>query len=445
MKTPLQPVRPIYPFFIPVKRFFEMEASGGILLMIATVVALIWANSPWADAYFALWQTPVGFGIGDYELTKALILWINDGLMAIFFCVVGLEIKREILLGELRSLRKSALAIFAALGGMVVPALVYVIFSGAGPARDGWGIPMATDIAFALGVLALLGKRVPFSLKVFLTALAIIDDLGAVMVIALFYTDSIAMGALGVAGIAFVALVILNRMDVRHPLPFLVLGVVLWFAFLKSGIHATVAGVIFAMTVPARAMINARHFVDGSRRLLDDMESFDIKDEVALTNEHQLNAIRSIKDLSKELETPLQRLEHTLHSYTTYFIIPVFALANAGVALQFDKDAMTHGVTLGIFLGLVLGKQAGIISFAWLGVKLGWAEKPAGVNWAHIYGAGWLAGIGFTMSLFITNLAFKDPNFIDMSKMAILGASLVAGIIGFIILLRSKDPDEMPE
>ncbi len=430
--------------FQPFRDFLELESSGGIVLIATTVIALVWANSPWAESYHHLWEMTVTLGIGDYALSKHLSHWINDGLMAIFFCVVGLEIKREIIIGELSTLRKAALPIAAAIGGMVVPAGIYIIFNAGGEGMRGWGIPMATDIAFALGVLVLLGTRAPLALKIFLTALAIIDDIGAVLVIAIFYTEHISLQALGFGGICVVLLLAINKLEVRHPIPYFIFGVLLWLAVLKSGIHATIAGVVFAMMVPARSRIDSKKFIQDSREILDELESAGVHSGAdSFATEEELGALHTIKELSRDLETPLQRMEHELHSWTTYLIIPVFALANAGVVLDFSPEFLTHAVTVGIFLGLVVGKFLGVVGFSWLAIKMGLADRPRGIRWRHICGVGMLAGIGFTMSLFITNLAFQEATVIQMSKVGILAGSLVAGIAGYLFLRHSLKKDEI--
>ncbi len=380
----------------PFQRFAHTESAGGIVLLVCAAVALLWANSPWGDSYFHLWETNIGIRVGWHALDMSLHHWINDGLMAVFFFVVGLEIKREMLVGELSTPRQAALPIAGALGGMIVPALIYAALNAGGPGSAGWGIPMATDIAFALGVLALLGPRVPVGLKVFLTALAIADDLGAVMVIALFYTSGLAYYSLLVGAGILAALIGLNVLGVRRPAPYLALGVLLWLAFLKSGVHATVAGVVLAMTIPARARV-------------DEEESLDV-------------------------ESPLFTMERSLHGPVAFFIMPLFALANAGVAVGGLLDSLSLPVTSGVVLGLVFGKPIGITFFSWMAVRFGLATLPAQTSWRALHGVSWLGGIGFTMSLFIAGLAFTDANLLDSAKLGILGASLVAGMAGWVML-----------
>jgi len=413
------------------QEFTRAEASGGILLLVSTGTALIWANSPWADGYGALWQTKLTVGFGSFVLSKPLLLWINDGLMAIFFFVVGLEIKREVLVGELAARKQAAMPIIAAVGGMVAPAIIYIGINAPSPAARGWGIPMATDIAFAIGVLALLGNRVPVALKVFLVALAIVDDIGAVLVIALFYTAEISWPSLAIGGGLLICLVIANISGVRRPLIYALLGTGLWLAFLKSGVHATVAGVLMAMTIPSRYHINTGELINKGRTLLDQIERVGDATEGAVTDEEQA-AVRALETACERVQTPLQRLEGGLHPWVTFAIMPVFALANAGVSL--GTGLVTTRVSLGVMAGLVLGKQIGITGFAWLAVRTKLASMPRGTTWRQIYGASWLGGIGFTMSLFIASLAFSDPLLLSVAKVGILSASLLAGVTGWIIL-----------
>ena len=428
---------PAHRFLVrPFQTFIRLEAASGILLLIAAVVALVWANSPLAESYFRLWGTTVTAAVGGFAISKPLLLWINDGLMAIFFFVVGLEIKRELLVGELSDPRKAALSVAAAAGGMVVPAGIYALLNAGGAGASGWGIPMATDIAFALGVLALLGRRVPLTLKVFVTAIAIVDDLGAVLVIAIFYTAKLSLGALGLAAAFLAALVALNLSGVRRPLPYALLGIGMWVAFLKSGVHATLAGVLLALTIPAHRLIDAPGFLRRAGALLAEFAE-DVKAGKSEPSEDQQAALRSLEVAAKDLETPLARLEHALHPWVAFLIMPVFALANAGVALGEGIGAtLTSPVTLGIILGLFLGKQLGIVAFSWLSTRLGVAALPEGLGWRQIWGVSLLCGIGFTMSLFIASLAFADPALLDSAKVGILAGSLVSGAVGAAVLAR---------
>jgi len=379
----------------PFQRFASSEAAGGVVLLIYTVIALAWANSPWQYAYDSLLHHALLVGPASFQLELSVHEWINDGLMALFFFLVGLEIKREMLIGELASVRRAALPIAGAIGGMVLPAALYLLVNGTGSGARGWGIPMATDIAFALGVVALLGPRVPLALKVFLAAVAIVDDIGAVLVIAIFYTASISRVCLAVAAVVLVALVILNRAGVRGATPYLLLGIALWVAVLLSGIHATVAGVLLAMTIPARA--------------------------------------RSENEASL-----LERLEHFLHAPVAFFIVPLFALANAGVRIGgASSSGLSMTVLGGVAVGLVVGKPLGITLASWLAVRSRIASLPDGVSWRLLQGVSWLGGIGFTMSLFVGALAFTDPALLDSAKLGVLLASCIAGFMGWLMLRSS--------
>jgi NhaA family Na+:H+ antiporter len=434
---PSVPRPPIYRLIYPFQMFARREASSGILLLFCAVLALFWANSPWAAGYTQLFSTEITIRMGSFVISKALLLWINDGLMAIFFFVVGLEIKREVLAGELSSLRQAALPVAAAIGGMVTPALFYMMLNAGGAGAKGWGIPMATDIAFALGVLALLGSRTPTSLKVFLAAFAIADDIGAVLVIALFYTAKITAGALAL-GFGFLALSALaNWAGVRHPLVYTLLGFATWVAFLKSGVHATVAGVLLAMTIPARARIDPETFLARAHAVLERFERADDAEGdgtngIRASVERQA-ALHTLEHSCERAQTPLHRLEHTLHPWVSFFVMPVFALANAGVALS-GAGSLAHSIPLGILLGLVLGKPLGVTLFAWLAVRSRIADMPHLVTWRHVHGAAWLGGIGFTMALFIAELAFSDPSRLAAAKLGILCGSLVTGVVGYLIL-----------
>jgi NhaA family Na+:H+ antiporter len=424
----------------PFQDFTDKQSSGGIVLIAATVIALAWANSPWAESYVALWHTKLTVGVGDASISKDLTHWVNDGLMAVFFLVVGLEIKREVLVGELSSVRNAALPVAAAVGGAVVPALIYLAINAGTEGSAGWGIPMATDIAFALGVLALLGEGAPVGLKVFLTALAIVDDIVAVLVIALFYTSEISWDALGVGAVFLGALIVANLLGVGKTLVYAVLGVGLWLCFLLSGVHATIAGVLLALTIPAISFINPGAFLERSRYVLERFEKAGEKGENVLADEERQAALHALNHAAYKLEPPLHELEHALNPWVVFAIMPIFALANAGVPLGGGiVEALTSPVALGIVAGLVVGKQLGISLFAWLAVKSGISELPEGIRWRHVYGASCLAGIGFTMSLFISDLAFSDGSLVDVAKLGILAASLIAGVVGWSIL-RGTSP-----
>jgi Na+:H+ antiporter, NhaA family len=413
----------------PFVRFARMEAAGGILLLLATAAALAWANSPWDHSYYQIWHTRVTVTLGRVSLSESRHEWVNDGLMSIFFFLVGLEIKRELLIGELSSFKQAAFPFTAALGGSIVPALIYVAINKGGVGANGWGIPMATDIAFALGVLALLGNRVPVTLKVFVAALAIVDDIFGVLVIALFYTQHISFVALslGFAGVAisFGA----NWLGVRSPVIYALIGVGVWFAVLNSGVHATIAGILLAFTIPARNSTDKAEFLRKSRWLLDEFETHDPNSAQA----H--HAIHLLEQQCEMIESPLHRIEHSLQPWVSFVIMPIFAFANAGVhVLGALGAAVTHPIALGVLFGLLLGKPLGITLFAWIAAATKLATRPASVSWGQIFGSAWLCGIGFTMSLFIASLALGDGDLLDMSKIGTLAASIGAGCIGSVLL-----------
>ncbi|MGQ0715253.1 MAG: Na+/H+ antiporter NhaA [Gemmatimonadaceae bacterium] len=421
----------------PFQRFARTESAGGIVLLLCTAIALMWANSAWSESYHHLWETPIGISVAGRALDLTLHHWINDGLMAVFFFVVGLEIKREMLVGELSSPRQAALPVAGALGGMVVPALLYAALNFGGPGSAGWGIPMATDIAFALGVLALLGPRVPVALKVFLAALAIADDIGAVLVIALFYTSEISWASLGAGGVILATLVALNASGIRRSAVYITLGILLWLAFIQSGVHATVAGVLLAMTIPARTRLHEDEFLHIARSAIGEFEAACQPGETVLTNRGQQEAIEALEHASEEAQSPLLTMERRLHGIVAFVIMPLFALSNAGLELGGNLFAsLSIPVTAGIALGLVLGKPIGITLFAWAAVRTGLATLPEQVAWRTLHGVTWLGGIGFTMSLFIANLAFSDAALLDSAKVGILAASSIAGVVGWVILRR---------
>ena len=430
---------PIKRLVRPFQEFAKLEAFGGILLIGCIAVALVWANSAWAASYFHLWHTNLTFGFAGKTLSEPLHFWINDGLMALFFLLVGLEIKRETLIGELASFQKAALPIAAALGGMLVPAAIYYLFNRGGHGASGWGIPMATDIAFALGVLTLLGNRVPVSLKVFLTALAIVDDIGAVLVIAFFYAAKIWWISMAVAGCFFLALIAINRAGVRHPLVYAILGIGLWLGFLHSGIHATVAGVLLAFTIPARQCIDGRAFLARSEQILGKFRKAEEAGEAIYASARRSAALHGLARDCERAESLMLRFEHALAPWITYVIMPVFALANAGVALGAGvTDALINPIGLGIICGLGLGKPIGIVSFSWLVTRLRLASMPDTVRWRQILGVGAVAGIGFTMSLFVADLAFGPTPLLETAKVGIVAASVASGFAGTIVLSKRK-------
>jgi NhaA family Na+:H+ antiporter len=390
----------------PIQAFVSTESASGIVLLCATIVALAWANSPWSESYFHLLHSPVSLGIGRFSRAMSLEHWINDGLMTVFFLMVGLEIKRELVTGELSSPRRAAFPISAAIGGMVVPAAIYAAFNPSGSGSRGWGIPMATDIAFAVGVLTLVGRAVPTSVRVFLLALAIVDDLGAVLVIAIFYTSKLSMPALAIAGAILVALVLLNVFRVRRPLPYLLLGVGLWAATLNSGIHATIAGVLLAFTIPC--------------------------------------SHRNAQDIA---QSPLARIEHALLKPVAFFIIPIFALANAGVDLRSaGSAAFASPIMWGVLFGLIIGKPIGVVLASWIALRSGIASLPENSTRRQILGVAFLCGIGFTMSLFVANLAFPGmPEPVADAKIGILLASVISGCLGAAVLRSGKSAKRMAD
>jgi Na+:H+ antiporter, NhaA family len=424
----------------PVERYLHNESTAGIVLLICALIAVIWANSPWSDSYIHLWEIEVSLRVGGRELGNTLHHWINDGLMAMFFFVVGLELKREIIAGELSDIKKAMLPLSSALGGMIAPALIYILFNPSGLENNGWGIPMATDIAFAMGIISLLGKGVPLALKIFLTALAIADDLGAVLVIAFFYTSDISLLSLGAGALFLTILLVANYIGIRSTLFYGLIGIGgVWLAFLLSGVHATIAGVVAAAAIPARTKINEQKFIDVLDQKLKEFHDIPPND-VTLLEPAQYKVIEGIHRLTKAAGTPLQRLESQLHPWVSFVIMPLFALANAGVVLHGDRLAnmFSNTVTLGVFAGLTIGKFFGVVGFCWLAIKLGISKLPDGVNWRQIFGVGCLAGVGFTMSLFVTTLAFSEAALVDTAKLGIFAASLVSGIAGYIVLKSSS-------
>jgi NhaA family Na+:H+ antiporter len=442
---PPPPPSPIERLLSPFGRFMRTESAGGLVLIVSTLAALVAANSAWAPAYHALWETPLSFRLGSSLLEYSLHHWINDGLMAVFFFMVGLEIKREVLVGELASARRAALPIAGALGGMVVPALIFAALNLGGAGARGWGIPMATDIAFAMGVLALIGNRAPAPLKVFLAALAITDDIGAVLVIAVFYTAAINLKLLLLGLGLIVALGVFNRLGARRPYLYIVLGLAVWLCFLRSGVHATVAGVLVAMTIPARTRIDTGEFSDRGRRILDAFDAAGPDAESILTNRGQQSAIIELEATAEAAQAPLQWIERGLQPWVSFVVIPLFAFANAGVELNGHlAQAFASPVTLGVLLGLLVGKPVGITLFAWVATRLRLAALPTGCGWRPLHGVSWLGGIGFTMSLFVTNLAFRDQALVMDAKVGIFAASIGAALVGWL-LLRREAPCDVPE
>ncbi len=423
------------PVLRPAHAFLRAESAGGILLLASAVAALAWANSPWGQSYHDFWHTKLSVGTAGLSHAMSLEHWVNDGLMVAFFLLVGLEIKREVLFGELTSLRRASLPFAAAVGGMVGPALIYAALNAGGPGAAGWAVPMATDIAFAVGVLALVGRAVPTSVKVFLLAVAIVDDLGAVLVIALFYTDDISTTALGVAGAFLAALVLLNVLRVHRPLPYMILGVGLWAATLLSGVHATVAGVLLAFTIPATRRVEEGPYVEYVRERLGEFE----RDATAVPDritEDQSHALHGIEEACEAVQTPLARVEHALLRPVAFLIVPLFALANAGVNVRTGGLPLGSMTMWGVVLGLLVGKPLGVLLASWIAIKSGIAALPEGGTWRQLVGVSVLCGIGFTMSLFIGNLAFPgSADQLAATKVGILVASLLSGLAGGAILV----------
>lgn len=433
--------KPFYNQWIldPMKRFLSNSSMSGIVLIGSALLAIILSNSSLSGWYHDIWETNLSVSFGDRLLSKSLHHWINDGLMAVFFFVVGLELKREIIAGELSSIRKAILPIGAAFGGMIVPALIYVAFNN--PFSDsgqGWGIPMATDIAFALGILYLLGDKVPISLKIFLTALAIADDLGAVLVIAFFYTSDINTVSL-LTGAVFLAVLILgNRLGIRNAFFYGIVGIAgLWLAFLMSGVHATIAAVLAAFTIPASVSISESTFNKKMGILMNKFSRAKPNESTTITSE-QHHVLLKMEQLTLEASTPLQRLEHSMHPFVAFIVVPVFALSNAGVTIDSTSIAnIGNSVTLGVSAGLLFGKFIGVVGMVFLLTRLKLSSLPHECNWHHIIGAGFLAGIGFTMSLFISELAFNDKDLVEQAKIGIILTSIIAGFLGYFIIRKA--------
>lgn len=426
----------------PIQAFIKTESFSGILLLFSAVLALIVANSPLSDWYVQLFQAKFTIGFEAGNISKPLILWINDGLMAIFFLLIGLEIKREIIYGELSTMQSALLPIIAAFGGAVVPGLIFFGFNAGTEFMDGWAIAIATDIAFALGILALLGSRVPIWAKVFLTAVAVVDDLIAVVVIALFYTSKISVIALGVAGATILVLLIMNWANIRSIGLYLFIGIILWVAVLKSGVHATIAGVVLGFMIPASPHKDRLGLLDKIGKGVDLLRNaYKTEDD----KEDEETALHYIEGSVEKLESPLHKLEHKLHPLVAYFIMPVFAFANAGVALSAEQTAVAFSstLTLGIIFGLFFGKQIGIMLSVWISSKLGIAKLPDSDRvWTIFYGIACLTGVGFTMSLFIGGLAFANQEFIEYSKVGIFVGSLLSGLLGYFFLKSKLKPVE---
>ena len=417
---------------IPVQTFIHTEEVGAIVLLLAAGGALGWANSPWSDSYASFWHTTISFDIYIFAISEDLEHIVNDGLMAVFFFVVGLEIKRELLHGELSSFRRAVLPAMAAVGGMVAPALIYLAFNGSGETTTGWGIPIATDIAFALGVLALLGRRLPAELRIFLLGLAVVDDLGAIAVIAVFYTEAIHWTDLGLALGVFAVIAACIRIGIRSLGFYFILSVVMWQFFLESGIHATVAGVLLSALTPAEPYLHRKDYKAAVAALLHDFElAMEKGDE-----EKAESIVAEVEKLSQGTEGPMERLERVIHPWTSFVVLPIFALANAGIVISWDSltEAAASPITLGILVALPAGNTLGIFGMTWLTVRLGLGRLPSSVTWSQVLGVGMLGGIGFTVSIFVSGIAFQDHALVDQAKIGVFGASLLAGAAGYLFL-----------
>jgi Na+:H+ antiporter, NhaA family len=413
----------------PLADFLHVEAAGGVLLLVATVVALVWANSPWDQSYYDLWTTEATLRVGTFSTTEDLRHWVNDGLMALFFFVVGLEIKRELAVGDLSTPREATLPAVAALGGMAVPAVLYAALNAGGEGSSGWGVPMATDIAFAVGVLALLGDRVPASGKLLLLALAIVDDIGAIVVIALFYSDGLALGWLAAAVAGLAAVVVLRRLRVWYQPVYVVAGIAVWWCTFQSGVHATLAGVAVGLVTPARPLLNTA-------------QAESIAGQLSSDTHVTAQEVQTVSFALRESISVAERVGHLLHPWSSYVIVPIFALANAGVPVSWNGlgDAAGSTVTLGVVLGLVVGKPLGIVAAVALATRTGLGRLPEGLTMRHVVGLGTLAGIGFTVSLFISGLAFDGSDLQDEATLGVLGASVLAAAAGTLVLGTRRNP-----
>jgi NhaA family Na+:H+ antiporter len=450
---PNQILRVVKPF----REFMQFEASGGLVLISCVVIALIVSNLPFGSLYLSFWETEVGVTFGTFSLLQPLVFWVNDVLMVIFFFLIGLEIKREVIIGEL-STRENAIApIIGALGGMIVPALCFLLFNPPGTSTsNAWAIPIATDIAITLGVICIFGKRIPTSLKIFVTTLAIADDIGGVIVIALAYSHGISLIYLGIAAGVFVLLLLLNRLEIRHILPYAILGVVLWIGFLLSGVHPTIAGILIAISIPATTKINIQEFDEISSELVRRLHATTRQNPDEMDISLFLNTTKTLEIACKDIETPLRQAEHALAKWLAFVVVPVFALANAGVSFgSVDSNLLISSLPIGIILALVIGKPLGVTLSIWVGIRLGVIKMPEGVKWDLMISTAFLTGIGFTISTFIASLAISDLNLLSAAKGAILLASLISGLLGFFALrytIRKREialipyvPSEIPK
>jgi len=421
----------------PIQKFIKAESFSGLLLFFSMALALILSNSPIRDYFNSIWECEIGIKSDNFTLIKPLILWINDGLMAVFFFLIGLEIKREILIGELNTIKKASLPIFAAIGGMLIPLSLYLILNNSSETINGWGIPMATDIAFTLAILKLLGNRVPISLKIFLTAFAIIDDIGAVLVIAIFYTGNISWTLLLIAGILLLILYLLSYLKIHNKFILLIFGFIIWVLFLKSGVHPTIAGILLAFAVPIRQRINEFKYVEKLKEIIHRLTTSINTNNLPVLTKKQIEEIDNLEDWTTKVQSPLQQLEHRLHNWVAFLIMPIFALSNAGI--YFSNDMIIDAsLALNIAISLFLGKAIGVSVFSYLSIKFKIASLPKQTSFADIIGVAILSGVGFTMSLFIGGLAFNDNDiFMNSAKIGIIAGSIISGIVGYIILRLS--------
>ena len=430
---------------LPAQTFIHAQAVSAIVLLAAALLAVIWANSPWSESYEDLWTHVIVLDLGIFSIEESAHRWSSDGLMVLFFFVVALEIKRELVHGELSSRRKAMLPVAGALGGMVLPAAIYLLFNAGGQGERGWGIPMATDTAFALGVLALVGRRIPAEVRVFLLALAIVDDIGAILVLAVFYTESVSVAALAIALLLLALIALMNRIGVTSLTPYFVVGAFIWVAFLKSGIHATIAGVMLGALAPATPYLAKDIFMERAGALLRRLKTATMQDD----QEGAETVLGEIEELTTAVEAPVDRLVRILQPWISYGVVPIFALANAGIVITGDavRDAATSSVTFGIILGLLVGKAVGITSVAWLAVRFGIASMPRRMNWLQLASIGMVAGMGFTVSLFFTEISFGGVAPTSDAKMGIFSASIVAGVLGYLMLRwswRDAKPEKTP-
>lgn len=417
----------------PFQKFVKIEGLSGILLFGATIFAMLWANSSFSESYDWLWNFKIGINSDSFSLEKPLILWINDGLMAIFFFLIGLEIKRELLIGELNSFKKAALPLFAAIGGVIFPMVLFILLNNSDATFKGWGIPMATDIAFTLAILNLLGNRVPLSLKIFLTAFAIVDDLVAVLVIAIFYSETINWILILYASFCFIPLIIAAKYGYYSKYLTTIFGIAIWVLFLKSGIHPTIAGVLLAFTIPIRQKVVVSDFIDNLKIIADKITKTE-KEQIPILSYEQIHEMDNLEELTEKFRSPLQHLEHKLHGWSAFFIMPIFALANAGVAFSANME-IDVPLIINITLALFVGKCIGIASLSFLSIKLKWAQLPSNTNFTQILGVAILAGVGFTMSIFIANLAFfEEVIYVNSAKVGVISGSVISGVIGYFVL-----------